>query len=178
MVGNLLTGADSAASPVAIASRAAELGAAVEIVGVVAGDESGDRRLIEIAARGVRHAAVLRSPAAGLEPADLELALRYLPEIRAIVLVDGDGDLIPTAVAAATWSGAGLVVVSSRVDAASLSAGPAIVLEPPAADPDATFAGFVAAIAARLDQGVDAAEAWRDTVGDHAVDRVTGGSRA
>jgi hypothetical protein len=49
----------------------------------------------------------------------------------------------------------------------------AIVLEPPRNDPDGTFAGLVAALAARLDAGQDPAAAWKATAGALAVDPVS-----
>lgn len=178
VAGDLGMETGSHVSPSAIATRAAELGAGVEVVGIVAPDASGDRRLLALAGQGIGHAAVLRSPAIALEPADLDLALRYLPDVRAVVLVDPAGFLLATAAAAATWSGAGLIAVTSQPGAAELAdelaSDRALVLDPPASDPDATFAGFVAALAVRLDSGLDPATAWRATTADHAVDRVSG----
>lgn len=174
VAGDLGMETDVPASAKAIATSAAELGSAVEIVGVVANDGPGDRVLLELAARGIGHAAVLRSPATGLEPADLELALRYLPEIGVIVVVDTRGDLVSNAVSAAAWSGAGLIVVTSSAGASALVPSSAFVLDPPVRDPDSTFAGFVAALAGALEKGVDPTAAWQATVADHAVDRVSG----
>lgn len=174
VAGDLAIESAAPASALAIATRAAELGAVVEIVGIVASGEAGDRILLDVAGRGIGHAAVLRSPATALEPADLELALRYLPNIGVIVLVDGAGALISTAAAASVWSDAGLIVVASTVGAATLVPSSAFVLDPPASDPDATFAGFVAALARRLEEGGDPAAAWQAAVNDRAVDRVSG----
>jgi hypothetical protein len=160
---------------VAIARQVAGTGARVEMVGVAPPDLTGDATLLDLATAGVRHATVVRSFAEGLEEADLDLALHYLPDIRAIVLVEPGAALIPPAVAAAGWSEAGLVVVGP-VDAATTAAldaiSSAIVLEPPATDPDETFAGFVAALSLRLDAGQPASEAWRETVDGLAADRV------
>jgi hypothetical protein len=161
-------------SAVSIAGRAAGHGAVVEVAGVLPADASGDRRLIAIAREGIRHAAVLRSPAAALDPADLELALRYLPNGKVIVLVDDGSSLVATAEAAATWAGARLVVVMRP--GAMLPPGPsdAMVLEAPDVDPDGTFAGFVADLAVRLDAGEEPAKAWQTTLSALAVDRVSG----
>lgn len=162
---------------VAIARLVAATGARIEMVGVAPPDLAGDATLLELAAADVRHATVIRSFAEGLEEADLDLALHYLPDIRAIVLVEPAAALIPPAVAAAGWSEAGLVVVGP-VDAAataSIEALPsAIVLDPPPSDPDETFAGFVAALATKLDAGQPSADAWRETVTSLAADRVGG----
>lgn len=174
VAGDLGMEMDVPASAHAIAASAAARGATVEIVGVVGSDGPGDRVLLELAERGIGHAAVLRSPATGLEPADLELALRYLPEIGVIVVVDARGDLVSTAASAAAWSGAGLIVVTSSDGASALVPGSAFVLDPPASDADSTFAGFVAALAGRLDKGVDPTAAWQATVADHSVDQVSG----
>ena len=168
-----------------IARRAAATGARVEMVGVAAPDAAGDKRLLELAASGIGHAAVVRSSADGLEAADLDLALHYLPDVHAIVLVAPDASLIAPAAAASGWSGAGLVVVGGAAGA-DASAGPnaaagtelggapqAIVLEPPSSDRDGTFAGLVAALATRLDAGDDPSTAWQATTGALAVDRVS-----
>jgi len=151
---------------VEVARRAAATGARVEMVGVVPGDSAGDRRLVELASAGIGHATVTRTGADAIEPADLELALRYLPEIRAIVLVRPDASLLPAASAAASWTAAGLVIIGP----AGESTADAIVLDPPPSDPEGTFAGFVAALAVRLDAGEPAGAAWSSTVADLAVD--------
>lgn len=156
-------------------ARRAATGARVEMVGVAAPDAAGDARLLELAAARIGHATVVRSSADGLEAADLDLALRYLPEVHAIVLVAPDPSLIPPAAAAAGWSGAGLVIVTGRGDDAidTASAPQAIVLDPPSSDPDGTFAGLVATLATRLDAGEDPATAWNATTSALAVDAVT-----
>ena len=164
VVGALLDGTRPARIVESVAGRAAALGSSVEVVGVVPGDATGDRRLLRLAARGIGHAAVLRSIAAALDPADLELALRYLPDVAAIVLVEPAGDLIEPAAAAAAWSGAGLVVVTDGPADAADAAPAALVLAPPRADPDEAFAGVVATLAQRLEAGVNSAEAWRATL--------------
>src|SRR6185436_2632342 len=105
-----------------VARRAAATGARVEMVGVAAPDADGDARLLELAAAGVGHATVVRSGADSLDAADLDLALHYLPEIRAIVLVGPDASLIAPAAAESSWSGAGLVLVSSKGAAPDTSA--------------------------------------------------------
>jgi hypothetical protein len=48
----------------------------------------------------------------------------------------------------------------------------AIVLDSPPSDPEGTFAGFVAALAVRLDAGEPAGTAWSATVAALAVDSV------
>jgi hypothetical protein len=175
VVGDLRAEAGPTTSAAAIAARAASLGSVVEIVGLVPGDAGGDRRLIDLATQGIGHAAVLRSPGVALEAADLELALRYLPGVRVIVLVDdGQGDLTATAVAAAAWGSAGLIVVAPSGNAAVDLPANALALQPPTRDPDGAFAGFVAALAVRIDGGVQPAEALRATIEALAVDPIDG----
>jgi hypothetical protein len=159
-----------------VARLAAATGARVEMVGAASPDSIGDARLVQLAQAGIGHATVVRSGADRLEAADLDLALRYLPDVRAIVLIGPDPSLVAPAVAASGWSGAGLVVVATSSGGATLDTGSAphaIVLESPAVDRDATFAGLVAALATRLDAGEDAATAWRATTHALAVDPVT-----
>jgi hypothetical protein len=181
-----------------IARRAAATGARAEVVGVAPLGAVGDRLLLTLASAGVGHATAIRSDARGIEPADLELALRYLPDVRAIVLVAPSAALLAPAIAASSWSGAAMVVVGT-LDADALAAlGPSeaaaatrdadgtlasggtavvrvsgpIVLDPPARDPDGAFAGLVAALAARLDAGEDPVTAWQATTSALAVDRA------
>lgn len=183
VIGILAPGAASAPTVVEIARRAAGTGARTEVVGVAPVGPVGDRQLLELAAAGVGHATVTRSVARSIEPADLELALRYLPDIRAMVMVEPGGQMLATAHAASAWSGATLIVVGAA-DVDISAAGPAepevaaagaaalepIVLEPPVHDPDGAFAGLVAALAVRLDAGEVPAIAWRATLAALAVD--------
>ena len=178
-----------------IARRAAAAGSKVQVVGLVPGDAAWDGVLFELTAAGVGHATVVRSARDSVEPADLDLALRYLPDIRAVVIVRPSARLLPTAIAGADFAGATLVVVGP-LDAESLavldqregsggSAGQAwaaatsataapIILDPPAQDPDGTFAGFVGALATRLDAGDPPEVAFRATVASLAVDPASG----
>ena len=128
--------------------------------------------LLGFAAAAVGHATVTRSNATTIDAADLDLALRYLPEIRAIVLVAPDAALLRIAADGSSWSGASLVIVGpleAEAVAVAEAAG-AIVLEPPARDPDEAFAGLIAAFARRLDGGESPASAWRATLSALAVD--------
>lgn len=170
----------SGSSAESVASRVARNGGRVEIVSTVPNDASGDRILAGLAAAGIRHAATLRSSAATLDAADLELALRYLPEIRVVVLASDEPALRPAAMRAAAWSGATLITLradgSSPADADALAGVREIVLQGPASDPDRAFAGLVAALAVQLDAGEDPARAWRRVTADLAVDEVSGSS--
>src|SRR6266516_288297 len=111
VVGFLGAAADPGKLALEVAQRAAATGARVEMVGVAAPDATGDARLVELAGAGIGHATVIRSSADGLEAADLDLALHYLPDVHAIVLVAPDASLVMPAAAASGWSGAGLVIV-------------------------------------------------------------------
>lgn len=172
-----LLAAPAAATVVEVARRAAALGSKVEVAGVVPGTAEWDKVLFDLAAAGAGHATVVRSAAGTTEPADLDLALRYLPDIRCVVLVAPPARLLPTAMAGADFAGAPLVVVGP-LDAQSLTAledrdpnsTAPIVLDPPADDPDGTFAGFIASLAVRLDAGDPPESAFRSTVAALAVD--------
>lgn len=163
-------------STAAIARRAAANGASVQVVGVLPEGPVADRLLLELAGEGIGHAAVLREPARELEAADLDLALRYLPEVRVVVVVEMPAPVVAVAADRTQWSGAALIVLdraagTGEATAPELPDG-VIVLEAPASDPDATFAGFVGALAARLDAGATAADAWAATTTELAVDPV------
>lgn len=179
--------ASGSASPAAIeiARRVAASGARPEFLGPVSPGPPGDRFMLGLTAAGIGHAATLRSPASDLDAADLELALRYLPDVRVIVVL-GTSALRQAAAEAATWSGAALVVVTTGESAhgADVAAGErpdlravasAVVLEAPARDPDGAFAGLVAALALRLDAGASMAEAWPATLGALGAEPVNGG---
>ena len=172
-MGVLVPGAAAAVG--AVARRgAAGGGARVEVVGVAPAGADGDRVLLGFAAAGVGHATVTRSAAPTIEAADLDLALRYLPEVGVVVLIAPDAALLRAAAAGSSWSGAAFVVIGPLdADAAEAAeAAGAIVLEPPKHDPDEAFAGLVAAFARRVDTGEDAAAAWRSTLAALAIDRT------
>lgn len=186
IVVGLLGGADELA--VEVARRAAGTGARVEMVGAAIAGPAGDLRLLELGAAGIGYATVIRSGADSLDPADLDLALRYLPDVRAVVLVRPPGRLLATAIDVADWAGAALVLVgpldaetlaavdaagsraAARAGAAGTAAAGVLVLDPPGADPEGTFAGFVAALAIRLDAGDPPEVAFRATAAALAVD--------
>jgi len=159
-----------------VAVRAAGEGARVELVGVIPDNPEGDRRLLELSGARVGHAAVLRAPDRALEPEDVDLALRYLPEIRVIVCVGLPAAILAKASEGAGWLGAALVVVRSgaagTADEEMPLADGAVVLEAPPSDPDGTFAGFVGAFAARVDAGATPADAWAATTRDLHVDPI------
>ncbi len=107
-------------------------------------------------------------PAQGLplDAADLDLALRYLPDYRVIVIAPGlDGAAIATVVAAAGWSEARLIVlVDGRGEPGDLPLD-ATVLEQPH-DADAAFAAVIARYAIELDRGTDPGAAFATASSD------------
>ena len=129
--------------------------------------------LESLTSAGVGHVATLRSPATdvepALDPADIELGLRYLTDVTVVVLTDmtrrGDRE-----------GGGGRRGVESGLadrdpcrpgatDLPDLPAG-ATVLEGPVSDPDGAFGAMVGGLAAALDDGLDAAAAFRATLAD------------
>jgi hypothetical protein len=186
----------------AIARVAVRDGAAVQVVGRVGDDPTGDAVLLDLAAAGVDHVAMLRAagtstplaaepspdvdddasataavavggdgdaaPASGLplDAADLELALRYLPDYRVIVVAPGlDPAAMATVVAAAAWSGARLVVLDDGGGSPESLPADATVLEQPP-DADSAFAELVARYAVELDRGAEPAAAFAAASGE------------
>jgi hypothetical protein len=189
VIGDLGRRGASSTAAANVAASAAAAGSRVQAVGVVAPDSSGDAVLLALARVGVEHAAILRKSGASLDRADLELALRYLPDTKVVVLVDVGDDLMQVAADGASWSGAWIVAVVPPANAADAtgaagggaSAGSgasvlpedALVLEAPRSDPDATFAGFVGELAARLDRGEEPRAAWDAALRSKAVDALS-----
>ena len=96
-----------------------------------------------------------------LDPADIELALRYLPDYRVLVVADSLAEpSLRVALAAASWNGAALVVIVPAGSTQSVVADDATVIEAPPADPDDAFAGIVGGYAAAIDRGEEPAEAF------------------
>jgi hypothetical protein len=107
-----------------------------------------------------------------IDAADLELALRYLPDYRVIVLAEPMApDALRVATAAVGWSGSALVVVGDAGDQAGLP-DDVTVFARPDADPDGAFAAMVGTYAAGLDRGEhprDAFQAASAAVGSTAA---------
>ena len=103
-----------------------------------------------------------------LEPADVSLALRYLPGYDVIVVTDDvPAAAIPVAVEAAAFAGAHLVVLVGNGSAGPEGLPPeALVLETPAEDPDGAFAHLVGGYAAGLAAGESPADAFAAARGD------------
>jgi hypothetical protein len=97
-----------------------------------------------------------------LEPADLALGLRYLREYRVVVAVEPIADGGAAVIAeAASFAGAGLIVVAQPGVAVVAAYASATIIEAPEDDPDGAFAGLVGRYAAALDRGIAPAEAFR-----------------
>ena len=98
-------------------------------------------------------------PGAGdgsLDAADVDLALRYLPEYRVIVVAERlDADALQVVADAARWSGASLVVVGRADDLPGLPDDATVFAPPDDGDPDGAFAAMVGTYAAGLDRGED-----------------------
>jgi len=176
-----------------IAMAAAGADRRVQLVGKVGDDEVGDALLIALAAAGVGHAAILRDAAhatpvddvpplaaddepfpaddpdppvaAGLplDPADVQLALRYLTDFRVLVLVPGLGQAtVETAIDGAGFAGAHLIRLVGATEAADAAAeGDATsttLVAPDGAEP--AFARFVGSFASGLDAGREPRDAF------------------
>ncbi len=128
---------------------------------------SGDRATDDAFDAGVIDPAdAMLRPA--MDAADLELALRYLPDLRVVVLVEPGDELVPVAVTEAAANVAHLIVVmdddagSGRmVDALPADA---LVLAPPSHPGSAGFAGLVGRYAAAVDGGTEPRAAFDATL--------------
>ena len=124
--------------------------AAVEDDGTGGTDDEGDGEGVEPEPAGL-----------SVDAADLELALRYVPDYRVVIVAaDLDPPALDAVAAAAGWSGAHLVTLLA--EGASTAAVPdaATVLQRPLHDPDGAFAAMVAGYAVALDQGSEPAAAF------------------
>ena len=192
-----------------IALEAAARGARVELVGSIGDDADGDQVVVELGRARVGHAALLRDPSAEtprvvpstgdhgattaprategrrlprLDAGDVELGLRYVTDVRVVIIAE---HLEPTAVAAAAdaagYHGAHVVAVTAPGESPDPSlGGDATVLEQPVAEGDepsdvSAFAALIAALAVGVDSGKavgaafkEAAQAsgWEHTPGD------------
>lgn len=101
-----------------------------------------------------------------MDAGDLELALRYLPDYRVVVLAaELESSARATVVAAAGWAGAHLVALVGPGGAPADLPADATVLERPATDPDGAFGRVVSAYAVALDQGREPRAAFDEASG-------------
>lgn len=167
-------GLDGLAALVAVAASAA--GGAVQLAGSIGDDREGNEAVIRLGRAGVGHAALLRDPtgrtpvtgqerepAPRLDAEDVELGLRYLAEIRVLILAEPlEKEAQAAALEAARYHGAhviALVPPGSVADPALADAG--TVLETPS-EGAASFVAVVARYAAGLEAGRSAAEAFQE----------------
>ena len=153
--------------PARVAAAAAAAGARVEMVGTVADSADGDNTVVQLGRAGVGHAALLRNPgeARTLEAADVDLALRYVPDSRVVVLAEPlDAAAARAVFDGAAYHGAELIIVRESGAAATsdVPAG-ATMLEQPDEDAGA-FADLVGRYASGIDSGRPAADAWSDAI--------------
>jgi hypothetical protein len=114
-------------------------------------------------------------PGLSLDVADIALGLRYVGDFRVLVAADALDEPGAIAVAdAAAFVGAALIVIAGHGEPASGAPGGAIVLEAPEADPGGVFAALVGRLAAAMDRGVDAAEAFRAATAEGGWERAAG----
>ena len=162
-----------------IARRAAGAGAGVQLMGKLGDDPEGDLALLDLAAAGVTHPAMLRDharrtpvgtggaatrrgAAPTLEPADLELGLRYVPDFRVLVVAVPDVPaLIGVAAEAASFAGAHLIVITNdRRHVETLPERSTVLTAPRGEAGQSALAGLVATYAVALDAGDDSMAAW------------------
>lgn len=104
------------------------------------------------------------SAGGSLEPADAELALRYLPGSRVVVAADPlEPQVLAAVVAGASFAAARLVAVVTEPRAPGVP-DDATVLVAPREDPGDGFARLVGAYAAGLDAGTEPGLAFREAV--------------
>jgi hypothetical protein len=110
-----------------------------------------------------------------LEPADLDLALRYLTDFAVVVVAE---PLTPSGwrpvIEAVGWTGARLIAVVDGGAAPPDLPDDAIVLEAPTGEADEGFPGLVGAYAAALDAGTDPEGAFRDLAMRLGLETVPG----
>jgi hypothetical protein len=106
----------------------------------------------------------------GLDPGDVDLALRYLPDFRVLVVApEVAPETADVADRAASWMGATSIRLVGDADMGATRGEErdgAIVLGAPAADPDGAFASLVGDLAAAIDRGEDVATAFRAVITD------------
>jgi hypothetical protein len=172
--------ADGAA--VRVAAAALEVGGRVELLGRIGDDPVGEALVLDLARRGIGHAAVIRSPGRptpvlddrpgggeplGLDAGDVELGLRYFVDLAAVAIVDPLPEAaVGTAVQVALAQDAALVVAVERgapPPATALEGVPNhVVLEAPGPDGRPAFDRLVGRLVARLAAGVPVGEVFRE----------------
>ncbi|MGD0247600.1 MAG: hypothetical protein ABSB75_00960 [Candidatus Limnocylindrales bacterium] len=109
----------------------------------------------------------------GLDPADVDLALRFLPAAGVIVLADAlSADSIAVAVEGAAFATARLIVLVPAGATPPAVPPEATVLETPP-DDDGSFARLVGLFAGALDAGVDPKAAFEEALGASGWEPIT-----
>jgi hypothetical protein len=100
-----------------------------------------------------------------LDAADVELALRYLPDYTTVVVAEPQPEAVVTIVVdAAAFTGAALLLVVDRA-AGYVPPASAVVFEAPDSDPDGAFATMLGELAAAIDRGTPVEAAFREVEG-------------
>jgi hypothetical protein len=132
----------------------------VDVTGAHGGEPMEQRDSVEPADPDDDDPPLLQLPA--LDAGDVELALRYLREFRAVVLAEsfdpGAAALVATT---AGWSDATVVAIIPAGQASPAGLEAATVLESPSDDADGAFASLVGRFVAGLDRGESAEAAFR-----------------
>lgn len=112
----------------------------------------------------------------GLDPADVELALRYLPDVTAVVVVEPAPGLASSCAAEAAAAGAHLIVIAGPEPelAAELGGVPdgTLILSAPDGPDPAAFASVVGRYAALVDAGTEPARAFEVVLAAQAAERA------
>ncbi len=100
-------------------------------------------------------AAGANGPLPAIDAGDLDLALRYLPDHRVVVVAEPIGlDALQAVAADCSYVGAALIVVVEAGHVTPDLPRDATAIEAPEADPDGVFGRTVGRFAAALDQGI------------------------
>jgi hypothetical protein len=139
------------------------------IVAAVEDDETADASTASLEDRVADPPQVIPSDPAerpSLDAADVELALRYLPDYTTLIVAEPQPDAVVAIVAeAASFSGAAFVLVVDGAGGGSASPVSAVVFENPAIDPDGAFATMLGELAAAIDRGTPVEAAFREIEG-------------
>lgn len=101
-----------------------------------------------------------------LDAADVELALRYLPDYTTLVVAEPQPDAVVAIVAeAASFTGAAFVLVVDGAGGGSAPPASAVAFENPPTDPDGAFATMLGELAAAIDRGTPVDAAFREIEG-------------
>ena len=101
-----------------------------------------------------------------LDPADVDLGLRYVTEFSVLVVTEHlDRELSAVVIAAAGWASATLIVLVEEGGSTPPDLPPdALVLQAPPIDPDGPFDILVGQLAAAIDRGTPPRDAFRELV--------------